>query len=89
MEAKDGSFGFDFEGVYAEVDAPNSLVLVLGDGRQLRTIFESSANGTLVETTFDAEDENPIEMQRDGWQAILNNYCKLATQIASNQPRSS
>jgi uncharacterized protein YndB with AHSA1/START domain len=83
MEAKDGSFGFDFEGTYAEVDAPHALTLVLGDGRQSRTTFAPSANGTRVETTFDAETENPLEMQRDGWQAILDNYGKRAAQVAS------
>lgn len=83
MEAKDGSFGFDFEGTYTEVDAPHSLVLTLGDGRQSRTSFRPLANGTLVETIFDAETENPVEMQRGGWQAILNNYRRRAEQVAA------
>lgn len=82
MEAKDGSFGFDFEGTYAEVDAPRSLTLVLRGGRKSRTTFRPSASGTLVETTFDAEAENPVEMQRDGWQAILNNYKRHAEQAS-------
>lgn len=76
MEARDGSFGFDFEGVYSEVEAPHALTLVLGDGRKARTTFTQSADGTLVETVFDAEDQNPPEMQQAGWQAILNNYRK-------------
>jgi uncharacterized protein YndB with AHSA1/START domain len=83
MEAKDGSFGFDFEGSYTEVDAPHSLTLLLGDGRQSRTTFEPSAGGTLVQTTFDAEGENSADMQRDGWQAILNNYRKYAEQASA------
>lgn len=83
MEAKDGSFGFDFEGTYAEVDAPHSLTLVLGDGRKSRTTFKPVSGGTLVETSFDAEDQNPVEMQRDGWQAILNNYRRHAEQVAA------
>ena len=82
MEAKDGSFGFDFEGTYSEVDAPNALTLAMGDGRESRTTFTASAHGTLVETTFDAETENSIDMQRDGWQAILDNYRKHAEQVA-------
>lgn len=81
MEAKDGSLGFDFEGTYVEVDAPRSLTLMLGDGRKSRTTFKPSAEGTMVETTFDAEPQNSIEMQRDGWQAILNNYRKIAEQV--------
>lgn len=84
MEAKDGSFGFDFEGTYTEIEAPHSLTLLLGDGRKSRTTFSQSATETIVETTFDAEAENPIEMQRDGWQAILNNYRKLVEQLSTN-----
>ena len=84
MEAKDGSFGFDFEGTYAEVDAPRSLTLVLSDGRKSRTTFNPSTSGTTVETTFDADAENSVEMQRDGWQAIMNNYKKLAEQSSAD-----
>lgn len=84
MEAKDGSFGFDFEGTYAEVNAPYALTLVLGDARQSRTTFHASETGTPVETTFDAEAENPVEMQRDGWQAILSNFKKRAEQVAAS-----
>jgi len=83
MEAKDGSFGFDFEGTYTEVDPPHSLTLVLGDGRKSRTTFKPVSDGTLVETTFDAENQNPVEMQRDGWQAILNNYRKHAAHVSA------
>ncbi len=82
MEAKDGSFGFDFEGIYTEVDPPRALTLELGDGRQSRTTFQSAGTGTLVETIFDAETENSIDRQRDGWQAILSNYRKRAEQVA-------
>ena len=84
MEAKDGSFGFDFEGAYSEVDAPHALTLVLGDGRVSRTTFAPSAGGTRVETTFDAEAESSAEMQRDGWQAILDNYQKFAEQSSTD-----
>ena len=78
MEAKDGSFGFDFEGTYEEVDAPDALTLALGDGRKARTTFEAVPDGTKVETVFDAESQNAAEMQRAGWQAILDNYRKHA-----------
>lgn len=83
MEAKDGSFGFDFEGTYAEVDAPRALTILLGDGRQSRTTFQPSAAGTVVTTTFDAESENAAEMQQQGWQAILSNYQKRAEAVSA------
>jgi uncharacterized protein YndB with AHSA1/START domain len=74
MEAKDGSFGFDFEAIYDEVDPPKAITLAMDDGRTARTTFEAMGTGTRVTTVFDAEAQNPIEMQRDGWQAILNNF---------------
>jgi uncharacterized protein YndB with AHSA1/START domain len=74
MEAKDGSFGFDFEAVYDEVETNTALTLAMSDGRRARTIFEAVGNATTVTTVFDAEDQNSIEAQREGWQAILNNF---------------
>lgn len=74
MEAKDGSVGFDFEAVYKEVRLRERLALEMADGRTAITTFEASGDSTTVTTTFDAEEENPIDMQRDGWQAILNNF---------------
>lgn len=74
MEAKDGSFGFDFEAIYDEVIDQKKITYTMGDGRQATTIFEKQNDGTKVSTTFDAEGTHPIEMQRDGWQAILNNF---------------
>ena len=74
MEAKDGSFGFDYEGVYETVDAPAAFVLVLGAGRRVETTFTSESRGTRVRTVFDADASAPIDMQREGWQAILDNY---------------
>lgn len=74
MEARDGSFGFDFEAVYEEVEPCKSITLAMGDGRKARTTFQTVGNGTKVTTVFDAETQNPIGMQRDGWQAILNNF---------------
>jgi uncharacterized protein YndB with AHSA1/START domain len=76
MEAKDGSFGFDFEGVYAEVQPCRAIRLVLADGREARTTFEQVGKEVEVTTTFDAEDQNPVEMQRDGWQAILDSFAR-------------
>jgi uncharacterized protein YndB with AHSA1/START domain len=76
MEAKDGSFGFDFEGTYREVMLQKKLVYALADGRQVSTTFTSQGAVTKVETTFDAETQNSKEMQKSGWQAILNNFKK-------------
>jgi hypothetical protein len=60
-----------------------ALTLVMGDGRTSRTTFTPSSEGTLVETIFEAEQQNPVEMQRAGWQAILDNYRKHVEQEAS------
>lgn len=74
MEAKDGSFGFDFEAIYDEVNEQELLKFTMSDGREVIVTFSSIEEGTSVVVTFDPESQNPIEMQRDGWQAILNNF---------------
>ncbi|MDC6385825.1 activator of HSP90 ATPase [Flagellimonas taeanensis] len=74
MEAKDGRFGFDFEAVYDEVVKHKKISYTMTDGRQATTTFETSGTGTLVTTVFDPENQNPLEMQQGGWQAILNNF---------------
>lgn len=76
MEAKDGSFGFDFEAIYDEIIEHEKIVYTIEDGRKVTTTFEKLNDATKVTTTFEAESENPIEMQRDGWQAILDNFKK-------------
>lgn len=76
MEANDGSFGFDFEGVYDEVVVHKKIVYTMPDSRQVITNFENLGDKTNVTTTFDAETENSIELQRTGWQAILDNFKK-------------
>lgn len=76
MEAKDGSFGFDFEAVYTELSEPESFTYELADGRQVAAFFNDTGDKTEVVITFDAENENPVEMQRNGWQSILNNFKK-------------
>ncbi len=78
MEAKDGSMGFDFYGVYDTVVAEEKLEYTLGDGRKVKVLFSSVDGGTQVIETFDPETENPVEMQRGGWQAILDNFKKYA-----------
>lgn len=76
MEAKDGSFGFDFRAVYDEVIDGKKITYTMGDGRQATTTFENLDGITKVTTVFDAENSNPIDMQQEGWLAILNNFKK-------------
>lgn len=78
MEAKDGSFGFDFFGVYDEVKNNERIAYTLGDGRKVEITFASHDNATKVTETFEAESSNSAEMQRTGWQAILDNFKKYA-----------
>jgi uncharacterized protein YndB with AHSA1/START domain len=78
MEAKDGSFGFDFEAVYDEVVDQKRLTYTMGDGRKATTNFEQVGDRTKVTTTFDAEAQNSVDMQRAGWQSILDNFKKYA-----------
>lgn len=73
MEAKDGSFGFDLEGVYSQIAPGESFTFGMG-GREVQVTFRNLGNQTEVVIVFDAENENPLEMQRAGWQAILNNF---------------
>jgi len=76
MEAKDGSFGFDFWGAYDEVKTNQLIAYTLGDGRKVKITFTTSGEGTKIVETFEAEETNPIEMQKGGWQAILDNFKK-------------
>ncbi len=77
MEAKDGSFGFDFEGIYDEVVPHQTIAYHMSDGRKVKVDFvQKSENETEVIETFDPESENSLDMQRDGWLAILNNFKK-------------
>ncbi|EOR94519.1 putative glutathione S-transferase-related transmembrane protein [Arcticibacter svalbardensis MN12-7] len=76
MEAKDGSFGFNFGGKYDEVKTNELISYTMDDGRTAQITFIANGNDTKMIETFDAETENTIEMQRDGWQAILDNFKK-------------
>lgn len=80
MEAKDGSMGFDFEYTYTKVNAHETIHYVMSDGRRVEITFETVDGGTRLTETFDPEGTNPIEMQRAGWQAILDNFKKYAEQ---------
>lgn len=81
MEAKDGSFGFEFGGEYTKVETNKVIASVLGDGRRVEVVFTPEGDATRVTETFDAESENPVEMQRGGWQAILDNFKKYVETI--------
>lgn len=74
MESKDGKYGFDFGGIYDTVESPHLLASTLGDGRTVRVVFDPVAEGTKVTETFEAESENSMELQRQGWQAILDSF---------------
>ena len=74
MESKDGTMGFDFEGIYSTVELHKKIEYYLSDGRTVSILFEKENNETKVTEIFVAENENPIEMQKGGWQAILNNF---------------
>lgn len=75
MEAKDGSIGFDFFGKYDQIITGKRINYTLGDGRKVEIVFTVvSQDQTLLEETFETEDTNPVELQRFGWQTILDNY---------------
>lgn len=77
MEAKDGSFGFDFEAVYDAIEEGKSFSYEFG-GRNATVVFNPQGGQTEVVVTFDPESENPLEMQQAGWQMILNNFKSYA-----------
>ena len=74
MEAKDGSFGFDFDGTYTRIVPHKLIEFRIGDGREVTVEFEEQGTAVLVRETFDAETVNAPELQRQGWQAILDNF---------------
>ena len=74
MEAKDSSMGFDFEGIYQTVITNTLIEYILGDGRKVKIQFTSRENQTEIFETFETESTNPVEMQRSGWQTILDNF---------------
>lgn len=80
MEAKDGSFGFDFEAVYTEVIEGKNFTYEFG-GRFCTVTFEPIENGTRLTIVFDPETENPVDLQQQGWQAILNNFKAYAESL--------
>lgn len=74
MAARDGSFSFDLAGVYDDIQPHKRIAYTMTDGRTCEILFEEKDGGTMVTESFDAEAQNPVEMQRDGWQAILDRF---------------
>lgn len=74
MAARDGSFSFDFEGVYDDVQLHKRIAYTMADGRTCEILFEEKDGSTLVTESFDAEASNPVEMQRGSWQSILDRF---------------
>jgi uncharacterized protein YndB with AHSA1/START domain len=77
MEAKDGSMGFDLEGIYTQIIPHQSIEHSLADDRKVKIQFQSQDNITHITESFEGENVHPYELQRDGWQAILNNFVKF------------
>lgn len=83
MEAKDGSAGFDFEGEYTEVVSEERIAYRMDDDREVVVTFTPNEEGVQVVETFDAETENELEMQRAGWQAILDGFKRYCENSAA------
>jgi uncharacterized protein YndB with AHSA1/START domain len=81
MEAKDGSFGFDFEAIYNEVVVGEYFVYTTPDNRVIKATFQSIGDITELNIEFDAENQNALELQENGWQAILNNFKSYAESL--------
>jgi uncharacterized protein YndB with AHSA1/START domain len=88
MEAKDGSFGFDFAGEYTKVELHKLIEYKFGD-RMGMVEFSQAASGVTVKVTFDSESTHSVEQQRAGWQAILDNFARhvVALQVAQQSPK--
>ena len=82
MEARDGSFGFDFRGAFSAIEEHRLISYTLEDSRTVSIRFTPDAEGTRIEETFEAEQENPVELQRTGWQMILNRFKEYCESLA-------
>lgn len=80
MEARDGSAGFNFRGTYTCIEPSKRIEYTIEDGRKVVVTFEGREDGVLVREVFESEEENSIELQREGWQGILNNFKKYIEQ---------
>ena len=74
MESRDGKFGFDFGGIYDAVEPYRLIAYTIDDGRKVSVLFDTVRSGTQITETFEAEAENSVDLQRTGWQAILDSY---------------
>jgi uncharacterized protein YndB with AHSA1/START domain len=81
MEAKDGSMGFDFGGVYDAIRTNEYIEYTIDDGRKVKVSFSSVENGIKVSESFEAETENSVELQKGGWQAILDSFKKYTESV--------
>lgn len=78
MAARDGSMGFDFEGTYTAIEQHRKISYVMGDSRKVEIDFSSEGDSTKITEKFEIEDQNSAELQRTGWQAILDNFKRYA-----------
>lgn len=81
MAARDGSASFDFEGVYTDLQRHKQSAYTMADGRTCKVVFKEEDGGTRITETFDPEAQNSVEMQRGGWQAILDRFKAYAEQL--------
>jgi len=84
MEARDGSMGFDFWGIFDVVKPLQTLAYTMGDGRKAIVSFNADGNQTHVAESFEAESENSVELQQQGWQAILDNFKAYTQGLMAN-----
>ena len=84
MEAKDRSFNFDFWGTYVIIEEGKYIEILLGDGRRMSVLFELFENKTIITEKFDPETENTVELQKTGWQMILDNFKLYVENIVFN-----
>jgi uncharacterized protein YndB with AHSA1/START domain len=85
MEAKDGSFGFDLTGTYDEIKLYEVIAYTLDDGRKVKITFNSEDDKIFIIVTFEAESSNSLEMQQNGWQAILDNFKKYTQSLINTK----
>lgn len=83
MEAKDGSFGFDFGGTYTKIETHRLIEYSIDDNRKVSVKFVQEGSTTQITEDFEAENQNPVEMQQAGWQAIMDNFRKYAERLGS------
>ena len=81
MAAKDGSFSFDFWGTFMNIQEEKSLEIILGDGRKMSVLFEGIGEEAIITEIFEPEEINSIELQKEGWQAILDNFKKYTEEL--------